>query len=122
VTLDGARRDGLTSRSATGCRSGRGGADPGAGTGLIGLSERTSLAGGGSSTAARRAATSELRAWLPWPAVSSPIRVCSPTTTRSSRSALSMMLAGTEDIRVVAEVADGARWPARSTPTSPTSC
>src|SRR3954454_15240318 len=121
-TLDGAAGDGLTVEVRNRLPLGAGRAPiPGAGTGLIGLSERTSLAGGrgpgrraprgGRPARARPHAGRRLRA-AGLAAVagmsSSPIRVLLADDDALVRSALSMMLAGTEDIRVVAEVADGA--------------
>ncbi|HZN70386.1 MAG TPA: sensor histidine kinase, partial [Micromonosporaceae bacterium] len=41
---------------------------PGAGTGLIGLTERVTLAGGGIEYHVDAAGQFRLDAWLPWPA------------------------------------------------------
>jgi signal transduction histidine kinase len=40
---------------------------PGTGSGLIGLSERTSLAGGSLEHGRTPGGDFQLRAWLPWP-------------------------------------------------------
>ena len=70
VTVDGAAGTGLTVEVRN--RLPLGGPAPlpipGAGTGLIGLSERTSLAGGQLEHGRTSGGDFELRAWLPWPA------------------------------------------------------
>jgi signal transduction histidine kinase len=69
VTLDGAAGSGLTVEVRNRLPLGAGRAPiPGAGTGLIGLSERTSLAGGRLEHGRTPGGDFELRAWLPWPA------------------------------------------------------
>jgi len=69
VTLDGAAGSGLTVEVRNRLPVGGGPAPiPGAGTGLIGLSERTSLAGGRLEHGRTPGGDFELRAWLPWPA------------------------------------------------------
>ena len=69
VTLDGAAGSGLTvevrNRLPVGVASP---SIPGTGTGLIGLSERASLAGGRLEHGRTAGGDFELRAWLPWPA------------------------------------------------------
>ena len=69
VALDGAAGTGLTvevrNRLPVGVPPAR---IPGAGTGLIGLSERATLAGGRLEHGRTPAGDFELRAWLPWPA------------------------------------------------------
>jgi signal transduction histidine kinase len=70
VRLDGAAGMGLTVEVLN--RLPVGGADgapiPGTGTGLIGLTERTSLAGGKLEHGRTPTGDFHLRAWLPWPA------------------------------------------------------
>ena len=69
VTLDGAAGSGLTVEVRNRLPVGTAPAPiPGAGTGLIGLSERTSLAGGRLEHGRTPGGDFELRAWLPWPA------------------------------------------------------
>jgi signal transduction histidine kinase len=69
VTLDGAAGSGLTVEVRNRLPVGGVAAPiPGAGTGLIGLSERTSLAGGRLEHGRTPGGDFELRAWLPWPA------------------------------------------------------
>ncbi len=69
VTLDGAAGTGLTVEVRNRLPVGSAPAPiPGAGTGLIGLSERTSLAGGRLEHGRTPGGDFELRAWLPWPA------------------------------------------------------
>jgi signal transduction histidine kinase len=69
VTLDGAAGSGLTVEVRNRLPVGAAAAPiPGAGTGLIGLSERTSLAGGRLEHGRTPGGDFELRAWLPWPA------------------------------------------------------
>jgi signal transduction histidine kinase len=69
VMLDGAAGTGLTVEVRNRLPVGAGRAPiPGAGTGLIGLSERTSLAGGRLEHGRTPGGDFELRAWLPWPA------------------------------------------------------
>ena len=69
VTLDGAAGSGLTVEVRNPLPVGTAPAPiPGAGTGLIGLSERTSLAGGRLEHGRTPGGDFELRAWLPWPA------------------------------------------------------
>jgi signal transduction histidine kinase len=69
VTLDGAAGTGLTVEVRNRLPVGTAPAPiPGAGTGLVGLSERTSLAGGRLEHGRTPAGDFELRAWLPWPA------------------------------------------------------
>jgi signal transduction histidine kinase len=69
VTLDGAAGSGLTVEVRNRLPVGATAAPiPGAGTGLIGLSERTSLAGGRLEHGRTPGGDFELRAWLPWPA------------------------------------------------------
>jgi signal transduction histidine kinase len=69
VTLDGAAGAGLTVEVRNRLPVGVAAAPiPGAGTGLIGLSERTSLAGGRLEHGRTPGGDFELRAWLPWPA------------------------------------------------------
>ena len=70
VTLDGAAGSGLTVEvrnrlALTGSRSAQ---IPGTGTGLIGLTERASLAGGRLEHGRTPDGDFRLRAWLPWPA------------------------------------------------------
>lgn len=70
VTVDGAAGVGLTVEVRN--RLSLAAADvqliPGAGTGLVGLSERTSLAGGTLEHGRTPTGDFHLRAWLPWPA------------------------------------------------------
>ena len=70
VTLDGAAGTGLTVEVRNRLPLGDGAPlpIPGAGTGLIGLSERASLAGGRLEHGRTTGGDFELRAWLPWPA------------------------------------------------------
>jgi signal transduction histidine kinase len=69
VTLAGAAGAGLTVEVRNRLPVGVAAAPiPGAGTGLIGLSERTSLAGGRLEHGRTPDGDFELRAWLPWPA------------------------------------------------------
>ena len=70
VTLDGAAGSGLTVEVRNRLPVGRCAAPsiPGTGTGLIGLSERASLAGGRLEHGRTPGGDFELRAWLPWPA------------------------------------------------------
>ena len=69
VTLDGAAGSGLTVEVRNRLPVGAAAAPiPGAGTGLIGLTERTSLAGGRLEHGRTPGGDFELRAWLPWPA------------------------------------------------------
>jgi signal transduction histidine kinase len=69
VMLEGAAGTGLTVEVRNRLPVGAGRAPiPGAGTGLIGLSERTSLAGGRLEHGRTPGGDFELRAWLPWPA------------------------------------------------------
>jgi len=69
VTVDGAAGTGLTVEVRNRLPVGSARAPiPGAGTGLIGLSERTSLAGGRLEHGRTPGGDFELRAWLPWPA------------------------------------------------------
>jgi signal transduction histidine kinase len=69
VTLDGAPGTGLTVevRNRLALADGRSAAIPGTGTGLIGLAERTSLAGGRLEHGRTPDGDFKLRAWLPWP-------------------------------------------------------
>jgi len=69
VTLDGAAGVGLTVevRNRLSLATGEG-QIPGAGTGLIGLTERTHLAGGKLEHGRTPTGDFHLRAWLPWPA------------------------------------------------------
>jgi signal transduction histidine kinase len=68
VTVDGAAGTGLTvevrNRLPVGVPAAR---IPGTGTGLIGLSERTTLAGGRLEHGRTPGGDFQLRAWLPWP-------------------------------------------------------
>jgi signal transduction histidine kinase len=68
VTVDGAAGTGLTvevrNRLPVGVPAAR---IPGTGTGLIGLSERTTLAGGRLEHGCTPGGDFQLRAWLPWP-------------------------------------------------------
>ena len=110
VTLDGAAGSGLTVEVRNRLPVGAAAAPiPGAGTGLIGLAERT-IAGGRPARARPHAGRRLRAAGLAAVAgmSSSPIRVLLADDDALVRAALSMMLAGTDDIRVVAEVADGA--------------
>jgi signal transduction histidine kinase len=69
VRLDGAAGSGLTVEVRNRLPVGSAPASlPGAGTGLIGLSERTLLAGGRLEHGRTQGGDFELRAWLPWPA------------------------------------------------------
>jgi signal transduction histidine kinase len=70
VTVDGAAGVGLTVevRNRLSLAAGDAQLIPGAGTGLIGLSERTSLAGGTLEHGRTPTGDFHLRAWLPWPA------------------------------------------------------
>jgi signal transduction histidine kinase len=70
VTVDGAAGTGLTVEVRNRLPMGQPARlpIPGAGTGLIGLSERTSLAGGRLEHGRTPGGDFELRAWLPWPA------------------------------------------------------
>jgi signal transduction histidine kinase len=68
VRVDGAAGSGLTVEIRNRMPIGAGASIPGAGTGLIGLSERTSLAGGRLEHGRTQGGDFELRAWLPWPA------------------------------------------------------
>ena len=106
VTLDGrrARRAGCTSRCAASraVAVGAGPALPGAGTGLIGLAERVSLAGGELEHGVDPDGAFVLRARLP-----AMIRVLLVDDDALVRSGLRMMLAGAGEIEVVGEAADG---------------
>jgi signal transduction histidine kinase len=69
VTLEGEAGDGLTVEVTNRLPVGVPAAQiPGTGTGLIGLSERTLLAGGRLEHGRTPAGDFQLRAWLPWPA------------------------------------------------------
>ena len=69
VTVDGAPGSGLTVEVRNRLPVGVAVAEiPGTGTGLIGLSERTILAGGRLEHGRTPGGDFELRAWLPWPA------------------------------------------------------
>jgi signal transduction histidine kinase len=70
VTVEGAAGDGLTVEVRNRLPlAGAGAAQiPGTGTGLIGLAERTSLAGGRLEHGRTPEGDFRLRAWLPWPA------------------------------------------------------
>ncbi len=70
VTLDGAAGSGLTVevRNRLALADAATAQIPGTGSGLIGLSERTSLAGGSLEHGRTPDGDFELRAWLPWPA------------------------------------------------------
>jgi signal transduction histidine kinase len=70
VTVDGAAGSGLTVEVRNRLPVGQAAAVaiPGAGTGLIGLSERATLAGGRLEHGRTADGDFELRAWLPWPA------------------------------------------------------
>jgi signal transduction histidine kinase len=70
VTLDGAAGTGLTVevRNRLALAGAAVGQIPGTGSGLIGLAERASLAGGSLEHGRTPDGDFELRAWLPWPA------------------------------------------------------
>jgi len=70
VTLDGAAGTGLTVevRNRLALAGAANAQIPGTGSGLIGLAERTSLAGGSLEHGRTPDGDFELRAWLPWPA------------------------------------------------------
>ena len=70
VTLDGAAGTGLTVevRNRLALAGAAAAQIPGTGSGLIGLAERTSLAGGSLEHGRTPEGDFELRAWLPWPA------------------------------------------------------
>ena len=70
VTLDGAAGTGLTVevRNRLALAGAASAQIPGTGSGLIGLAERTSLAGGSLEHGRTPDGDFELRAWLPWPA------------------------------------------------------
>ncbi len=66
VSLEGSADEGLTVTVRNAARTGSGrAATPGAGLGLVGLAERTKLAGGRLESG-RREGAFELRGWLPW--------------------------------------------------------
>jgi len=67
VRIHGAAGDGLTVEICNACPAGAVGRLPGGGTGIVGLAERVSLAGG-RLVHGRTAGQFELRAWLPWSA------------------------------------------------------
>jgi signal transduction histidine kinase len=69
VTVRGAVGDGLTIEIRNPCPAGTTGTAgiPGGGTGLIGLTERASLAGGRLEHGPTPTGDFRLRAWLPWP-------------------------------------------------------
>jgi signal transduction histidine kinase len=68
VRVDGAAGSGLTVEVRNRMPVGGVASLPGAGTGLVGLSERTLLAGGRLEHGRTPGGDFELRAWLPWPA------------------------------------------------------
>jgi signal transduction histidine kinase len=69
ITVSGSRGEGLTVEIRNPCPAGAGTtAIPGAGSGLLGLSERASLAGGRLEHGRTPAGDFRLWAWLPWPA------------------------------------------------------
>ena len=70
MTLEGAAGSGLTVevRNRLALRDPGAEQIPGAGTGLVGLSERTSLAGGRIEHGRTDSGDFQLRAWLPWQA------------------------------------------------------
>ncbi len=69
VTLDGSEGDGLTIEIRNRLPVGVGVADiPGTGTGIVGLSERATLAGGRLEHGRTEEGDYRLWAWLPWPA------------------------------------------------------
>jgi signal transduction histidine kinase len=69
VTVDGSRRDGLTVeiRNPLPPEAAHATVVPGAGSGIVGLAERASLAGGRLEHGRTPAGDFRLRAWLPWP-------------------------------------------------------
>jgi signal transduction histidine kinase len=69
VAVHGTAGDGLTVEIRNPCPAGTTGTAsiPGGGTGLIGLTERASLAGGRLEHGPTSAGDFQLRAWLPWP-------------------------------------------------------
>ena len=73
LTVRGRPGEGLTIEASNPCPAGASGPPgssgiPGAGTGIIGLSERVSLAGGHLEHGPASSGDFRLRAWLPWPA------------------------------------------------------
>ncbi|WP_394429183.1 sensor histidine kinase [Streptomyces sp. SGAir0957] len=68
VSVTGAPGDGLTIEVSNPAPPGEVPHVPGSGQGLIGLTERATLAGGRLEHGAARAGGFEIRAWLPWPA------------------------------------------------------
>jgi signal transduction histidine kinase len=68
VTVDGSRGDGLTVEIRNPCARdpAYAAAIPGAGSGIVGLAERASLAGGRLEHGRTPAGDFQLRAWLPW--------------------------------------------------------
>jgi signal transduction histidine kinase len=67
VAIHGAAGDGLTLEIRNRCPNGTAYAIPSGGSGLIGLTERASLAGGRLEHGPTAAGEFRLRAWLPWP-------------------------------------------------------
>src|SRR5262249_19465226 len=86
VAIRGAAGDGLTVEIRNPCPAGTAcaAAIPGSGSGLIGLTERASLAGGRLEHGPTAAGDFRLWAWLPWPRRTPRSRSSSSTTTRSS--------------------------------------